>query len=337
VTRRLLAFARKGELRAEALDPAVLLAGMQEVLEHTLGTGIQVRTDETAGLPLLADKGQLETVLVNLAANARDAMPRGGTLTLSAAPEGVAEAGTEGRPAHEADLAPGRYVRLAVSDTGEGMAAEVLARASEPFFTTKDQGKGTGLGLAMARGFAEQSGGGFAIRSTPGAGTTVTLWLPAAQGTAARGTSASGGGAAPQPAGRVRVLVVDDEDLVREVLAEGLEEHGYATQRAGSAAVALAMLDAGAGVDVLLTDYAMPGTDGLTLIGEARRRRPGLAAVLLTGNASGEVEARLAMDGMTGGAFSLLRKPVRADELAARLAAVLDRAEQVPSPASGGR
>lgn len=339
VTRRLLAFARKGELRAEALDPAALFTGVQEVLEHTLGTGVQVRIEGAVGLPpLLADKGQLETVLVNLAANARDAMSRGGTLTLSAMEE-VAEAGAEGRPVHEAGLVPGRYVRLVVSDTGEGMVAEVLARASEPFFTTKGVGKGTGLGLAMARGFAEQSGGGFAIRSTPGAGTTVTLWLPVAEGAEpARGAS-MGGSEAPQPADRVRVrvrvLVVDDEDLVREVLAEGLEEHGYAAQRAGDAAAALAMLDAGAGVDVLLTDYAMPGTDGLTLIREARRRRPGLAAVLLTGNAGGEVEARLALDGMAGGAFSLLRKPVRADELAVCLAAVLERVEQVQPPASG--
>ncbi|MGI4795700.1 MAG: PAS domain S-box protein [Janthinobacterium lividum] len=331
VTRRLLAFARKGELHAETLDTVALLDGVREVLEHTLGAGITVRTEAVSPLPpLLADKGQLETVLVNLAANARDAMPHGGTLTLSAAAEAVVEAAMGGKTPHEAALLPSRYVRLAMSDTGEGMAAAVLARASEPFFTTKEQGRGTGLGLAMARGFAEQSGGGLAIRSTLGAGTTVTLWLPAAEDTVPSCANGADQGKAAQLVDRVRVLVVDDEDLVREVLAEGLEERGYATQRASSAGAALAMLDAGAGVDALLTDYAMPGMDGLTLIGEARRRRPGLVSVLLTGNVSGEVEARLALDGMAGGPFSLLRKPVRADELAARIGVVLaqkDRAQ----------
>lgn len=324
VTRRLLAFARRGELHAEALEPLTLLDGMREVLEHTLGAGIAVRTEMVSPLPLLlADKGQLEAVLVNLAGNARDAMPHGGTLTLSAATETVAEVGTVGRTVHEAALAPSRYVRLAVSDTGEGMAAAVLARASEPFFTTKEQGKGTGLGLAMARGFAEQSGGGLVIRSTPGAGTTVTLWFPAAEDTVPSCANGTDRREAAQLADRVRVLVVDDEDLVREVVAEGLEERGYATQRASNAGAALAMLDAGAGVDALLTDYAMPGMDGLTLIEEARRRRPGLASVLLTGNVSGEIEARLALDAIAGGPFSLLRKPVRADELAVRIGMLL--------------
>ena len=333
VTRRLLAFARKGELHAETLDTLALLDGVREVLEHTLGAGIAVWTETVSPLPpLLADKGQLETVLVNLAANARDAMPHGGTLTLSAAGEAVLEAGTGGRTAHEAALVPSRYVRLAVSDTGEGMAAAVLARASEPFFTTKEPGRGTGLGLAMARGFAEQSGGGLAIRSTLGAGTTVTLWLPAAEDTVPSSATGAGSGNATQLMDQVRVLVVDDEDLVREVLAEGLEERGYAAQRASSARAALAMLDAGAGVDTLLTDYAMPGMDGLTLIGEARRRRPGLASVLLTGNVSGEVEARLALDGMAGGPFSLLRKPVRAEELAARIGIMLPQKERAPLP-----
>ncbi len=324
VTRRLLAFARKGELRAEALIPLAILEDLQEVLEHTLGTGIAVRTQAASPLPLLlADKGQLETVLVNLAANARDAMPHGGTLTLSAAAETVTEAATADRAAHEVALAPGRYVRLAVSDTGEGMTAAVLARASEPFFTTKEQGKGTGLGLAMARGFAEQSEGGMAIRSMLGAGTTVTLWLPVAEGAEPSQADNPGRKEAPQPTNRVQVFVVDDEDLVREVVSEGLEERGYATQRVSGGAAALAMLDAGAALDVLLTDYTMPGMDGLTLIGEARRRRPGLASILLTGNANGEVEARLALEGLAGGPFSLVRKPVRADALATRIAAVL--------------
>jgi signal transduction histidine kinase/CheY-like chemotaxis protein len=328
VTRRLLSFARRGELHAEPVDPAALLDGVEEILAHTLDAGISIRTEATAQPgrtlpPLLADKGQLETVLVNLAANARDAMPQGGVLTLSAEEETVDARGAARRDG----MASGRYVRLSMSDTGEGMTPDVLARASEPFFTTKETGKGTGLGLAMARGFAVQSGGALAIRSMPGVGTTVTLWLPVAADAVAPGTGRGSVEAAPARPPTARVLVVDDEDLVREVLATGLEERGCTALRAPGADAALAMLDAGAEVDVLLTDYAMPGMDGLALVAEARRRRPGLPAVLLTGNVNGQVEARLALDGVAGGAFSLLRKPVGADQLAARILALLEREE----------
>ena len=178
ITGRLLAFARRGALRAEPVPPLPLLEGLHEMLAHTLGVGIAMQIAADQNLPaLLADKGQLETVLVNLAVNARDAMPDGGTLLLAAAPEAVLDA-----KAHPAGLAPGGYLRLSVADTGTGMDAATLARASEPFFTTKPHGQGTGLGLAMARGFAHQSGGGFAIESAPGQGTTVTLWFPEAVG-----------------------------------------------------------------------------------------------------------------------------------------------------------
>ncbi len=181
VTARLLSFARKGELQAAPVPAAALLEGMREMLAATLGAPIAVEVVADADAPpLVADKAQLETVLVNLAVNARDAMPEGGTLTLSVVPDAVADA------AHPAGLAPGEYVRLELADTGLGMDAAVLARASEPFFTTKPDGEGTGLGLAMARGFAEQSGGGFAISSAPGQGTTVSLWFPQVQAAAQR-------------------------------------------------------------------------------------------------------------------------------------------------------
>ena len=184
--RRLLSFARKTELQAAPVRAAALLDGLREILAHTLGAGIAVRVEAAEDLPaLLADRGELETVLVNLAANARDAMPEGGTIALRAEAEQVAA----GIP-HRHDLLPGAYVRIAVADTGHGMDAATLARAAEPFFTTKPIGKGTGLGLAMARGFAEQSGGRFAIESRPGAGTTVTLWLPVAAGAADPGAPA---------------------------------------------------------------------------------------------------------------------------------------------------
>ncbi len=176
VTRRLLAFARRGELGVGRVDTAALLESLGEVLTHALGTpGLRIRVEAEPGLPqVLADRGELETVLVNLATNARDAMPKGGALTVAAAVETVAE----GAPPHPAGLRPGRYVRLSTGDTGIGMDAETLSHAAEPFFTTKPEGQGTGLGLAMAREFAEQAGGGFAISSQPGRGTTVTLWLP---------------------------------------------------------------------------------------------------------------------------------------------------------------
>lgn len=194
ITGRLLAFARRSTLRAEPVQLLPVLEGLREMLAHTLGTGIAMRIAADQNLPaLLADKGQLETVLVNLAVNARDAMPEGGTLLFSAALEAI----LLDVKAHPAGLRPGGYLRLSVSDTGMGMSAANLVRASEPFFTTKPLGQGTGLGLAMARGFAHQSGGGFMIESMPGQGTTVTLWFPEAVGVWVADSPAPPGSAAP--------------------------------------------------------------------------------------------------------------------------------------------
>ncbi len=174
ITGRLLSFARQGELRATSVEPLPLLENLREMLTPTLGTAIAIGIEVPPNTPpLLADKAQLETVLVNLAINARDAMPDGGTLSISVASEPVEHALPGGR-------APGPYLRIRVTDTGKGMDAGTLAHASEPFFTTKLSGHGTGLGLAMARGFAQQSGGDFLIESALGRGTTVTLWFPEA-------------------------------------------------------------------------------------------------------------------------------------------------------------
>ncbi len=176
ITRRLLVFSRRGDLRAEPVDIAVLLHGLADLLVHTLGSGVAVRVEAASGLPmLLADKGQLETVLINLATNARDAMAGQGSLTLTATAEIAADGADR---TLMGVLRPGRYIRLSVADTGSGMDADTLERALEPFFTTKPVGQGTGLGLPMAQGFAEQSGGGLHISSAPGQGTTVSLWLP---------------------------------------------------------------------------------------------------------------------------------------------------------------
>ncbi len=319
VTRRLLAFARRGELRAEPVDVPTLLDGLCEVLAHTLGADVAVRMDVAPGLPpMLADRGQLETALVNLATNARDAMPGGGTLTLSASAEAV-----EGEENPDG-LVPGTYIRLTAADEGTGMDAATLARVTEPFFTTKPSGKGTGLGLAMARGFAEQSGGALTIASEPGRGTTVALWLPAASAGAAAGVAARPEefGAVAASAGAPRVLLVDDEQLVREVLAAQLADHGYDVVQADGGGSALELLDMGEVVSLLVSDLSMPGMDGVALIRAAQSRRPHLPAILLTGYA-GEA-ASLAVGKAVSGSFSLLRKPVGGAQLADRVATLLE-------------
>ncbi|GGC54475.1 hypothetical protein GCM10011504_36070 [Siccirubricoccus deserti] len=325
VTRRLLAFSRREELRADILDAGTLLGGLHEVLAATLGGRIKVEVETAPELPpVIADRGQLETVLVNLATNARDAMPRGGTLTLSAGVEQVAE-GTD-----PAGLAPGTYVHLAVADTGEGMSEATLARATEPFFTTKPLGQGTGLGLAMARSFAQGSGGKLAIATELGRGTKVSLWLPVAG-------SRAGDGAVPaseEPVERLpcrnrrlRVLLADDERIVREVLAADLLDEGYEVAEAADGSAALEMLDRAGPFDLLVTDLAMPGLDGVGLIAEAQRRQPGLPAILVTGYAGDA--ATLAMGSAVGGSFTLLRKPLTSANLLDHVAALIGTAQDM--------
>ncbi len=323
ITRRLLAFGRRGDLRAEPLDIATVLTGMQDILGHSIGAAIRVEVHLAEDAPpIFADKGQLETALVNLATNARDAMPGGGRLMLTAGLEIVPAEGA----LHPFGLTPGRYVRLTVADTGLGMDAATLARATEPFFTTKEVGAGTGLGLPMVRGFVEQSGGKLDIASSPGTGTTVSLYLPAAEDAAIAAATTpreAGEAPAPGPAATVaaRILLVDDEDLLREVLAEQLEDAGYEVQMAANGANALALLAADERVDALITDLSMPGMDGLAVIRAVQHVRPGLPTVLLTGFA-GE-SAAIAADAATTGSFSLLRKPVRLRDLTDRLQSLL--------------
>jgi CheY-like chemotaxis protein/anti-sigma regulatory factor (Ser/Thr protein kinase) len=326
VTRRLLAFGRRSDLRAEAVDVAALLGGLQEILAHTLGATIAVKVGVEAGVPsLLGDKGQLETALVNLATNARDAMPEGGQLTISAENEVAPDGCT-----HPAGLAPGRYVRLALTDTGAGMDAATLARAAEPFFTTKEPGAGTGLGLPMAKGFAEQSGGALRVESSPGRGTTVSLWLPAVDSDTTQTVRQGAEETASKPnrsTTLARVLLVDDENVVREVLAEQLENAGFSVLAAANGTEALALLAAGVAVEALVTDLSMPGVDGLTVIRAAQERYPGLPAVLLTGYAGDG--AALAVGGAVSGSFSLLRKPVTGVQLIDRVRALLAGREDV--------
>lgn len=311
VTRRLLSFARRGDLRPEAVDPAALARGLEEILWHTLGSLVRVEVRLGEALPsVVTDRGQLETVLVNLSTNARDAMPNGGLLTIAATAERL-----EGAAADALGLAPGSYVRFTVSDTGDGMPPDVLARAGEPFFSTKGAGAGTGLGLAMARGFAEQSDGALAIESAVGQGTAVSLWLPAA---AAEGDGAAAAATADPPQRSLRILLVDDDVMVRDFLAQALGDQGLAVLCASGGPAALALLAAGEKPDVLVTDYEMPGLNGLALI-NAVRARPALRdlpVILLTGNLEAgldrQLEERLANDAW----LRVLRKPVSAEVLA---------------------
>jgi PAS domain S-box-containing protein len=321
VTARLLAFARKGELKAVPVCVQSLMENLREILSSTLGAGVTIQMDvDYDAPPLFADKAQLETVMVNLAVNARDAMPSGGILRLSAHSEVIT-----GPASNRPPLKAGCYLRLELSDTGNGMDAATLRRAAEPFFTTKKPGEGTGLGLAMARGFAQQSGGGLWIDSVPGRGTTVTLWFPQASA-AAHEDAMTAEGATPAPAASSVILVADDDQMVRDTLVRELQERGYSVLQASDGLSALECLDKGAGVDLLITDYSMPGMNGLVLAEEVRRRHARMPVLLLTGYADANV--RNDVEAMQDGAISLLRKPVPADELAHHAAALLARTSQ---------
>ncbi len=321
ITGRLLSFARRGELQPTPIDSRRLLEGLREILVPTLGRGIEIELDLAEDAPpLLADKPQLETVLINLAVNARDAMASGGKLTIRATAETVGLNGPSPEGLH-----PGHYLRLKLADNGAGMDAATLKRASEPFFTTKPAGQGTGLGLSMARGFVEQSGGAFSIWSELGTGTTVTIWLPVSKN--------AGGLATKMPediwaldGARRRALVVDDDSMVREVLTQQIQAMGFEATPATDGLDALSKLDGGMEVDVLVTDYSMPGMNGEVLIEEARRRRPSLPALLLTGFADGAIRLKFE-EGVRENEFTaLVRKPVDEDHLARQLAAVLSAA-----------
>jgi CheY-like chemotaxis protein len=309
VTRRLLGFTRREEGRPRRVDPQAVLEAVSELAEHTLGRAILVNIEASAGLPpLMADQAELETALMNLAINARDAMPAGGLLTLAAAAESVAE-----NAAHPAGLRPGAYIRMAVKDTGSGIDPRMLPQVLEPFFTTKAHGQGSGLGLPMAKAFAEQSGGGMTIDSAPGWGTTVSLWLPSA--------------APPEPdviavlPGRKRILLAEGDPMVSETLAAFLDDAGFAVKTAANGAEALEALRSPLRVDALVTDLSIPEMGGLKLIDEAQRAIRGLPVVLLT--ASLDQDTKLATQGAVSGKFSLLRKPVSLASLVDRIEALI--------------
>ncbi|SDC77709.1 Signal transduction histidine kinase [Sphingomonas sp. YR710] len=271
---RLLAFARRQALRPRAVDVGALLHGMSDFLQHSLGAGVVVRIAPTIGRAVAhVDPNQLEMAILNLAVNARDAMPDGGSLAIAV---------SDDREAAGSGLPPADYVRITVSDTGRGMDESTRLRAIEPFFTTKAHGRGTGLGLSMVHGLAAQSGGGFQLTSERGKGTQIDLWLPASDQAVQAPTESR---EQPGPAGgrRGRILLVDDEPLVRAGTAELLAELGYDIVPAASAAEALDRLRGDSAIEAMVTDYMMPGMNGAALIAEVRKSRPLLPVVLITG------------------------------------------------------
>ena len=276
LVQRLLAFARRQPLQATSVDVRTLVEGITDLVTSTTGPLVKVRVDvEPDLMPIKADANQIEMALLNLVVNAGDAMPDGGTLTIGAAEEWA-------RPGHRAGLAPGHFVRLSVEDTGFGMDAETLKRAVEPFYSTKGIGKGTGLGLSMAHGLAAQLGGGMHIESREGRGTRVELWLPIAEPSPSPSPSPVTPPVtlqvqSPRPAAAGTVLLVDDEDLVRESTAEMLADMGFHVVEATCPEAALRLIADGLLPDILVTDHLMPGMTGTELAGKLRALHPGVA------------------------------------------------------------
>ncbi len=305
LTQALLAFARRQALVPESIDLRDLFDEIGPLLERTLGGKIRIEIDVSPAVaPVLADRAQLESAIMNLAINAHDAMVSGGTLTVRAAAERVSE-NDRGLPP---ELSVGEYVTISVADTGSGMDEQTLARVFEPFYTTKAFGHGSGLGLAIVHGMAVQSGGAVSVRSAPGQGTTVTLYLPRAV------PVVSSVGSAPTVAtspvvGRT-VLIVDDNELVRKALEMTLRALGHRVLAATDGAAALEILRGPDNVDVLVTDYAMEGMNGVELIDEARSLRPDLPVMLVTGYADLTED----MDDIV-----LLHKPFQAADLVSNL------------------
>ena len=302
LVQRLLAFARRQPLQPMPVNVSKLIHEMADLISSTTGPQIKVIVDAPDDLPpATADANQIEMALLNLAVNARDAMPGGGTLRFSADVQAL-------RRGHITNLPPGTYIRLSVADTGVGMDEATLARAIEPFFSTKGVGKGTGLGLSMVHGLASQLGGALTINSRPALGTNVELWLP--QSAEAPQTIEPAAADEPSLLTRGTVLLVDDEDLVRQSTADMLNELGYSVVEAASAEEALALIDSKR-FDLLITDHLMPGISGTELARTIRTVKPGVAVLLISGYAEAEgIEPDLPR----------LTKPFRTDELAASLA-----------------
>jgi NO-binding membrane sensor protein with MHYT domain/nitrogen-specific signal transduction histidine kinase len=309
LVQRLLAFSRRQILQPRPIDMASILGGIRELIERSIGPTIQVEVDAEPKLVARVDPGQFELAILNLAVNARDAMPDGGRLVIEARGETVEEGAVRG-------LAAGRYVRISVADSGLGMDAATLKRAVEPFFSTKGAGKGTGLGLSMVHGLAAQSNGALFLSSSPGQGTRAEIWLPLDGEEIVEEEAAPA--VALEPSGPATILLVDDEELVRLAVGEMLRSFGYDVIEAASGAEAMRCLEREEEIGIVVTDQVMPGMSGSALAKEIGARWAGLPVLIITGYATPEELPSHLMS---------LRKPFTAEQLAVRLAELLRRQE----------
>jgi len=320
LTQRLLAFSRRQPLAPERIDPNRLVSGMSDLLNRTLGETIEVETIQSARIwPVEIDVNQMENALLSLAVNARDAMPDGGKLTIEVANTHIDEA----YAAQEAEVSPGQYVLISVSDTGQGMDEDVLSHAIEPFFTTKEVGRGTGLGLSMVYGFIKQSGGHIRVYSERGHGTTVKIYLPRFYGPLPDNDTGTVSRATPVCGGDETVLVCEDDDKVRAYTVDVLKELGYRVMEADNGAAALQALEmASEPIDLLFTDVILPGgMTGADIAQQARAQQPGLRILFATGYARNAIIHHGRLDP----GVELLTKPFTYAELAAKVRDMLDR------------
>lgn len=320
LTKRLLAFARRQELRPETVDVANLMNGMVEMLRRSLGPTIEITTEFQPDLPSIrVDPNQLELAIMNLAVNARDAMPGGGQVLISAQAKLVVTGDVPG-------LDPGDYILIIVKDTGIGMDREILSRAPEPFFTTKDRGRGTGLGLSIVDGLVGQSGGVMRINSQLGCGTNVELWLPASERSEEKRSLATLFGDEISSSDRIlpfNVLVVDDDPLVLASTAAMVEELGHSVIEAASAVRAIEMVGSALKIDLVITDYAMPEFNGTQLAEKIARIRPGLPIIIATGFADEPADMP---------PLPRLNKPYRQKELAALIERLMNQSNPNSPP-----
>jgi PAS domain S-box-containing protein len=317
LTRRLLAFSRKQTLAPALTDMNRLVSGMSDLLQRTLGESVMVKTALAGGLwPAFVDANQVESALLNLAVNARDAMQQGGTLTIET---GNAFLDSEYVRMH-GDVAPGPYVLVAVSDTGVGMTRDVLERAFEPFYTTKEIGRGTGLGLSQIYGFVRQSGGHIELYSETGHGTTVKMYFPRPEAGQEAEAVAVAAGPGPLPQGTETILVVDDNEDVRNYSANAARHLGYNVLVAGDTTSAIATLDSHPEISLLFTDVGLPGRNGRELADRAKTIRPDLKLVYTSGYA----RAAIGNLGLLERGVLFLPKPFRIESLAHILRSAMD-------------
>ena len=310
LTAQLLTFSRRQHLEPTPTDLNATITALHELLGSTLGPAVKIETDFAADIwPAQVDPSQVEAAILNVAINARDAMPEGGTLTLSTSNVTITE---------RRNMAPGDYVAVRLTDTGIGMSEDVIALAFEPFFTTKAEGVGAGLGLSQVHGLAIQSGGDVRIRSVPGSGTTVSILLPRATADAGEQVSVPVIGYPPRNATRARILVVDDDAAVRQMAANMLNERGFIVVQADSGETALTILQADAGFDLMLTDFVMAAMNGLRLIQITSERYPALRSMLMTGHS--ELAA-----GEPISSERILTKPFNVATLEERVTRILQR------------